>query len=332
MNIMRCSLHLTEFSRVSSCTSAKEIWNCLMVIYEGTSEVKETKDNMLVSEYEAFKMKHDETISEMHGRLTLLTNGLKNQEKTYTEQELFRKILRSLTPVCHTKATVVEESRNLSTTFVDELIGSLMTYELGLKRAEEDVKKKKPLALKASLGIKEATEESESSTSEDDSNDDKKKISLNSKAKSILCCALSKKEFNIISACTSAMEMWEKLRITYEGTYKVKETRIDILVAQYERFQMQSGESITQMYNRFTDITNNLAGLEKIYEIGDMMRKILRCLTSWTPKVTAIEEANDLRKMSLERLIGSLMAHEINMERLGESSSRKKHSNALKAT
>ncbi|MQL68791.1 hypothetical protein Taro_001033 [Colocasia esculenta] len=47
--------------------------------------------------------------------------------------------------------------------------------------------------------------------------------------------------------------------------------------------------------------------------------------------VTAIEEANDLKRMSLEKLIGSLMAHEINMERLGESSSRKKQSNALKA-
>ncbi|MQL82965.1 hypothetical protein Taro_015451 [Colocasia esculenta] len=35
--------------------------------------------------------------------------------------------------------------------------------------------------------------------------------------------------------------------------------------------------------------------------------------------------------MSLEKLIGSLMAHEINIERLGESSSRKKQSNALKA-
>ncbi|MQL94737.1 hypothetical protein Taro_027394 [Colocasia esculenta] len=162
--------------------------------------------------------------------------------------------------------------------------------------------------------------------------DDKKKISLNSKAKSILCCTLSKKEFNRISACKSAMEMWKKLRITYEGTDKVKETRIDILVAQYERFQMQSGESITQMYNKFTDITNGLAGLKQIYEIGDMVRKILRSLpTSWTPKVTAIEEANDLRKMSFQKLIGSLMAHEINMERLGESSSKKKHNNALKA-
>ncbi|MQM20656.1 hypothetical protein Taro_053679 [Colocasia esculenta] len=162
--------------------------------------------------------------------------------------------------------------------------------------------------------------------------DDKKKISLNCKAKSILCCALSKKEFNYISACMSAMEMWEKLRITYEGTDKVKETRIDILVTQYERLQMQPGETITQMYSRFTDITNGLAGLGKTYEMGDMVRKILRSLlASWTPNVTEIEEANDLKRMSLEKLIGSLMAHEINMERLGESSSRKKHSNALKA-
>ncbi|MQL68204.1 hypothetical protein Taro_000483 [Colocasia esculenta] len=162
--------------------------------------------------------------------------------------------------------------------------------------------------------------------------DDKKKISLNCKAKSILCCALSKKEFNRISACKSSMEMWEKLRITYEGTDKVKETRIDILVAQDERFQMQSGETITQMYSRFTNITNGLAGHGKNYEMGDMVRKILRSLpASWTPKVTAIEEANDLKRMSLEKLVGSLMAHEINMERLGESSSRKKQSNALKA-
>ncbi|MQM04234.1 hypothetical protein Taro_037028 [Colocasia esculenta] len=162
--------------------------------------------------------------------------------------------------------------------------------------------------------------------------DDKKKISLNCMAKSILCCALSKMEFNCISAYKSAMEMWEKLRITYEGTDKVKETRIDILVTQYERFQMQLGESITQMYSRFIDITNGLAGLGKSYEMGDMVRKILRSLpASGTPKVTAIEEANDLKRMSLEKLIGSLMAYEINMERLGESSSRKKHTNALKA-
>ena len=89
---------------------------------------------MLISKYETFKIKLDKIISEMYGRLTLLTNGLKSLGKSYIEYELVRKILRSLTPIWHTKATVVEESRNLSTTTVDEL---------NLKRSEESEKKKK---------------------------------------------------------------------------------------------------------------------------------------------------------------------------------------------
>ena len=112
---------------------------------------------MLVSEYEAFHMKNNESISEMYARLTLITNGLKSLGKTYSEYELIRKILRSLTSVWHTKATVIEESRNLSSTTVDELIGSLMTYELKLKKTEELEPSKKTLALKVGSSKQEAS-------------------------------------------------------------------------------------------------------------------------------------------------------------------------------
>ena len=124
------------------------MWDKLQVIYEGTSKVRETKANMLVSEYEAFHMKHNESISEMYAKLTLITNGLKSLGKNYSEYELVRKIFRSLTSVWHTKAIVIEESRNLSSTTIDELIGSLMTYELNLKRKEESELRNKTLALK----------------------------------------------------------------------------------------------------------------------------------------------------------------------------------------
>ena len=83
MNIMQCALHPTEFSQVSSCTTAKEMWDKLQVIYEGTSKVKETKANMLVSEYEAFHIKNNEYIFKIYVRLTLITNGLKSLGKTY---------------------------------------------------------------------------------------------------------------------------------------------------------------------------------------------------------------------------------------------------------
>ena len=69
------------------------------------------------------------------------------------------------------------------------------------------------------------------------------------------------------------------------------------------------------MVTRFTDITNSLASLEKEYTQVKKVRKIFRALTSdWEKKTTAIEKANDLSTMSLENLIGNLMAYEVQLE------------------
>jgi len=74
INIIQCAVHPEEYSRISACKSAKEMWNKLQTIYEGTSEVKETKANMLLTKYEMFKMKSDESVSDMFARFMQLTN------------------------------------------------------------------------------------------------------------------------------------------------------------------------------------------------------------------------------------------------------------------
>ena len=38
-----------------------------------------------------------------------------------------------------------------------------------------------------------------------------------------LFCSLSHKEFNRISICTAAKEIWDTLEVTYKGTGQVKE-------------------------------------------------------------------------------------------------------------
>ena len=83
LNMMQCAVHPKEYSRVSTCTSAKEMWDKLELIYEGTSEVRESKVSMLVSEYEMFKMNNDETISDMFARFMIIINGLKGLKKEY---------------------------------------------------------------------------------------------------------------------------------------------------------------------------------------------------------------------------------------------------------
>ncbi|MQL68760.1 hypothetical protein Taro_001071 [Colocasia esculenta] len=70
------------------------------------------------------------------------------------------------------------------------------------------------------------------------SKEDKEKLSLNARATNILCCAISRKEFNCVSACSSAKEIWDKITLNHEGTSKVKETKVDILMAKYEKFKI----------------------------------------------------------------------------------------------
>ena len=55
MNVLYCALDANEFNRISTCMSAKIIWDKLEVTHEDTNQVKESKINMLVHKYESLK-------------------------------------------------------------------------------------------------------------------------------------------------------------------------------------------------------------------------------------------------------------------------------------
>ena len=72
-----------------------------------------------------------------------------------------------------------------------------------------------------------------------------KKVQMNFKAINTLHCSLNAIEFNRISTCKIAKEIWDKLKVTHEGTTQVKESKIAFLSNQYEMFKMLDKESIT---------------------------------------------------------------------------------------
>ena len=81
MNVLYCALYANKFSRISTCISAKKIWNRLEVTYKGTNQVKESKINMLVHRYKLFKMESNESIMDMFTRFTDIINSLKKIRK-----------------------------------------------------------------------------------------------------------------------------------------------------------------------------------------------------------------------------------------------------------
>ncbi|XP_059650681.1 uncharacterized protein LOC132296500 [Cornus florida] len=145
--------------------------------------------------------------------------------------------------------------------------------------------------------------------------EDYKLISLNAKAKVNLNCAISPSEYNRVSTCTTAKEIWDKLQVTYEGTSQVKESKIDILMHQYELFRMNENESISAMFVRFTDIINGLKHLGRTMTNSDLARKILGSLPEkWDAKATTIKEAHNLNTLELDELLGSLLSWEITLK------------------
>lgn len=141
---------------------------------------------------------------------------------------------------------------------------------------------------------------------------EKKTFALNAKAMNALFYALDKNEFNRVSICEIAFDIWHALEITHEGTSRVKESNINLLVHTYELFWMKPSETIVDMYTHCTNVVNSLKALGKYFLNFKLVNKILRSIPkSWDPKVMVIQEAKDLNKFPLEELIGSLMIYEI---------------------
>ena len=127
-----------------------------------------------------------------------------------------------------------------------------------------------------------------------------------------LFCALDKNEFNRISTCETAFDIWRTLEISHEGTSRVKDSKVNILMHDFELFQMKPSETIVDMYTRFTDVVNGLQALGKYFSNFELVSKVLRSLSkAWESKLTAIQETKDLNIFPLEELIGLLMTYEM---------------------
>ena len=137
-----------------------------------------------------------------------------------------------------------------------------------------------------------------------------KKVQVNFKAINTLYCALNPTEFNQISMCKTAKEIWDKLKVTHEGTSQVKESKSTLLSNQYEMFKMQANKSITSWFDRYTTIVNQLNQLGRVIPEDEMVKRLLRIFPkSWRSTVVAIKEAKDLNKISLDEICGSLLTY-----------------------
>jgi hypothetical protein len=88
-----------------------------------------------------------------------------------------------------------------------------------------------------------------------------KMLQYNAEACDILFNGLCPEEFNRISRLENAKEIWDTLVDMHEGTESIKESKVDVLQSQLDKFKMKDGEGVAEMYSRLALITNEIAGL-----------------------------------------------------------------------
>ena len=87
MNILFNGLDSDMFDNVINCSTAKEIWDTVQTICEGTEQVRENKMQLLIQQYEHFHFKSRESLNDTFSRFQNFLNGLKLYGRVYQTKD-----------------------------------------------------------------------------------------------------------------------------------------------------------------------------------------------------------------------------------------------------
>jgi hypothetical protein len=146
--------------------------------------------------------------------------------------------------------------------------------------------------------------------------DDKLEFSFNAKAMNAILSGLAEEEFVKVMHLETAKEMWDKLISSYEGNEKVKDAKLQTYRLQFEQLKMNEDETVNKFFLRVEELVNAMKGLGEKIEDVLLVQNILRSLPDrFNPKVSAIEELNDLKTLSIDQLLGTLTAYEMRISK-----------------
>ncbi|KAA0067564.1 Retrovirus-related Pol polyprotein from transposon TNT 1-94 [Cucumis melo var. makuwa] len=167
INAIFKGVDLNVFKLINSCTTAKEARKILKVAYEGTSKVKISRLQLITSKFEALKMTEDESVSEYNERVLEIANDLLLLGEKISESKIVCKVLRSLPRKFDMKVIAIEEAQDITTLKLDELFGSLLTFEMAMSDIES--KKGKGIAFKSTYDQETTVNQSGNETNQDES-------------------------------------------------------------------------------------------------------------------------------------------------------------------
>ncbi|GJR08483.1 hypothetical protein Tco_0791135 [Tanacetum coccineum] len=128
-NILLQGLPKDIYSLINHYTNAKEIWDNVKMLLEGSELTKEDRESQLYDDFEHFRQHKGETIHDYYVRFAKLINDMRNIKMTMSRMQLNSKFVNNMLPEWGRFVTVMKLNRGLRDSNYDQLYAYLKQHE-----------------------------------------------------------------------------------------------------------------------------------------------------------------------------------------------------------
>ncbi|GJZ58146.1 retrovirus-related pol polyprotein from transposon TNT 1-94 [Tanacetum coccineum] len=129
-NILLQGIPKDIYSLINHYTDAKDIWENVKMILEGSELTKDDRESQLYDEFEHFRQIKGETIQGYYVRFTKLINDMRNIKMTMSRMQLNSKFMNNMLPEWSRFITEVKLNRGLKESNCDQLYAYLKQHEV----------------------------------------------------------------------------------------------------------------------------------------------------------------------------------------------------------
>ena len=110
MHAILCAIDDNQYKLIQTTRIAKEAWDILETAHEGTDVVKDSKLQVLQTQFELLKMEEDECFNDFEVKLMDIVNQSHQLGDPYSDRRVKQKIMRSLPARFESKMMALEEN------------------------------------------------------------------------------------------------------------------------------------------------------------------------------------------------------------------------------
>ncbi|KAD5960539.1 hypothetical protein E3N88_12011 [Mikania micrantha] len=116
------------------CTSAKELWEALIQMYEGNNDIKESRRDMLNQRFNMFNHVLGESLETQLQRFVCLITEMRGAEIFLSNGEINKKLLNSLPRSWDMNVALIKKTKDLYRISLIELISIIKSYDMDDKQ------------------------------------------------------------------------------------------------------------------------------------------------------------------------------------------------------